>query len=637
MYSGAPYERWFLSKRFLDLFTGNQDNRALLQFVSKSGMYQGSSWTIAEGPIVLGRDQSCTIPINDPVVSRRHCQIYLEGEHAYLRDLDSRNATLVNGVPVKTVRLRAGDEVAVGSAVFLVAAVRNPLDRVGGGELKSSDTSSLKLDSPIYSYESGDSLFRRGTPHTTEQLIHLFTLGRSLSQASTLSELIAALLHGIAEEFTPDHFAAALRTHADAAPTVLPTSEADWLQKDNILHPLALQAINDKRSVLLPQQSGMGDQVGIRTSIISPIVLGQEVLGALVSQTCSPHRIYEESDLEYLIAHAYAIAPYIKAVEKLEQLEVENQRLVAGVAHQGPIVGASASLSTLRNQARDAARSSLSVLILGETGSGKELVARMIHELSSLADKPLVIVNCAAIPDELFESEVFGHERGAFTGAHAAKKGLLEESNGGTLFLDEVGDLSLPNQARLLRAIETGAYRKLGGNAVLQASVRVLAATNKNLEEEVANNRFRRDLYHRLNTFEIRIPPLRERRGDIPALAEHFRALATKREARGPSGFEPEALRALERHSWPGNVRELRNVIDRAVVVAKSDRITEKDIGLFSAAEPCEPFLTLDALERRHIQEALRLAKGNVTDAAELLGMGRSTLYRKLAELNLNA
>ena len=607
----------------------------MLQLVSKSGAYPGQAWSIVEMPLVFGRDPSCTIRLNDPVVSRLHCRVYLQDGHACLRDMDSRNATLVNGTPVREATLKPGDEIAVGASVFLVAQVHETNAAEKRKSSKLDDTSSLKINMPIYSSASGDSLFKKGTPHTTQELVHLFTFGRSLSQAATTTQLVATLRQHIEEQFTPTALWFVLRDEGQQKPEIIPDEAADALRNDAALYGHVLQAIEDKRSLLFPQVDSGDDSRDVRTTIVSPVVLGQESLGALVAQAHSSKRVYEESDLEYLIAHAYALAPYVRVAERLERLEAENQRLVAGRAYDGPIVGDSPALSALRQQARDAARSRLSVLILGETGAGKELVARMVHELSDLSDKPLVIVNCAAIPDELFESEVFGHEKGAFTGAHAAKKGLVEESNGGTLFLDEVGDLSLANQARLLRAIETGSYRRLGGNTVLQAEVRVLAATNKNLEEEVKASRFRRDLYHRLNGFELRLPSLRERRGDIPALAEHFRRQAIKRDGHGPVGFTGEALRALERHSWPGNVRELRNIIERAMVVAKREKIDVDDLGLSGGAALSDSFVSLAEMEQHHIEEALRRSDGNVPEAAVMLGIGRSTLYRKITEYNI--
>jgi DNA-binding NtrC family response regulator len=278
-------------------------------------------------------------------------------------------------------------------------------------------------------------------------------------------------------------------------------------------------------------------------------------------------------------------------------------------------------------------------VILGETGTGKELVVKLIHRLSARSEAPLTVVNCAAIPAELLESELFGYERGAFTGAQSQKKGVFEEADGGTLFLDELCDLSLPNQARLLRAIETGVFRRLGGKADIKVNVRVVAATNRDIKEEVERGLFRRDLYHRLNMFEIVIPPLRERRGDIPLLAEHFHRGARERDGYRTAGFRPDALQYLDTLPWNGNVRELKNVVERAMVVAPYDAIRPEDLerdGIRKTPqESAEPFLNLAELEKRQIREALRRCDGNIKVAAELLDIGRSTLYRKLSEYNI--
>ncbi|MCK5863331.1 MAG: sigma 54-interacting transcriptional regulator [Candidatus Hydrogenedentes bacterium] len=607
----------------------------MLQLVSKSGAYPGQAWPIVETPLVFGRDPSCTIRLNDPIVSRFHCRVNLQDHHACLRDMDSRNATLVNGLPVREAALQPGDEIAIGDSIFLVTEVHEANIHTTRKASKLDETSALKINIPIYSSTSGDSLFRKGTPHTTQELVHLFSFGRALSRASTTTQLAATLQQHIKEQFTPTTLWLVLHDTEEQEPLIIADDQAIPLHDDTVLYGHVLQSIEDKRSLLFPQIHGAGNSKSVKTTIVSPVVLGQKSLGALVAQVHSPERIYEESDLEYLIAHAYALAPYVRVAKRLERLEVENKRLVAGIAHNSSIVGDSPALSIVRQQTRDVARSRLSVLILGETGVGKDLVARMVHDLSDLSEKPLVIINCAAIPDELFESEVFGHEKGAFTGAHAAKKGLIEESNNGTLFLDEVGDLSLANQARLLHTIETGSYRRLGGSAMLQAKVRVVAATNKKLEDEIKTGRFRRDLYHRLNGFELHLPALRERRSDIPALAEHFRKQAVKRDKHGPSGFSAEALHSLERHSWPGNVRELRNLIERAMVVAKHKQIETGDLGLNDDTALPDSFTPLADMERQHIKEALRRSNGNVPKAAGILGIGRSTLYRKISEYNL--
>ncbi|HOL21198.1 MAG TPA: sigma-54 dependent transcriptional regulator, partial [Candidatus Hydrogenedens sp.] len=370
--------------------------------------------------------------------------------------------------------------------------------------------------------------------------------------------------------------------------------------------------------------------------VIAPIALGKEIIGAFVISADTPHRFYEEADLEYLLAMAHTLAPYIRAAERMQQLEWENQQLIAGGLNFDPLIGNSKAIQKVRALARDCARSDLCVLILGETGTGKELVARLIHNLSHRAQKKLVVVNCAAIPDELFESELFGHEKGAFTGAHTTKIGLMEEADNGTLFLDEIGDLSLSHQARLLRAIETGTFRRVGGNTDIHVNVRVLCATNKDLPAEVNAGRFRRDLFHRLNAFVITIPPLRERRDDIPILADYFLQQVRRRFPVRPKQFSPQALKWLDSQPWYGNVRELRNLIERSAVVARADIIQPQDLATELKEYTTEKFLTLEEMEKEHIIKALQRCQGNVVSSAELLGIGKSTLYRKIAEYQIN-
>ena len=593
-------------------------------------------WLIGIVPIIIGRDVTCTINLDDPIVSRHHCRIILENGQPKVEDMGSRNATFLNGAPVKDSILGAGDEIAIGSAIFCIINAPEQESSIPAVPRRVPDTSALALGRPLYSNESGDSLIRKGRPRTAEDLVDLFNLGRTMSQASSVGGLVDTLVELLKERLDPMFACIALRREGEKTLTALPRAEAVNFDRDKPLVDLALQSMEKRKGVLLPEHRDARGRRAIRTTLIAPIVLGREAVGAIIARSETPARMYDEADLELLISLGHAAAPYVRAIERLEFLESENRRLVAGIASTGPIIGANAGMNQVRELARDCARSELNVLILGETGTGKELLARMIHELSDLSDKPLVVVNCAAIPDELFESEVFGHERGAFTGAHASKRGLMEEANKGTLFLDEVGDLSGPNQARLLRAIETGSFRRLGGTTNVQVAVRVLSATNRDLQREVEANHFRRDLYHRLNAFEIRIPPLRERLGDIPELAGHFLHAALRRNGARALRFSPEALRALQRHAWPGNVRELRNVVERAVVVAHGEMIGETDLNLSVLRDAApEPFPSLEDLEQSHIREALRRSGGNIKEAADLLKIGRSTLYRKIAEYNI--
>jgi len=288
------------------------------------------------------------------------------------------------------------------------------------------------------------------------------------------------------------------------------------------------------------------------------------------------------------------------------------------------------------------ASSDSTVLIQGETGTGKELIARMIHEKSPRAQKPFIAVNCGSIPSPLFESELFGHEKNAFTGASERKKGLLELADKGTFFLDEIGELPLELQSKFLRFLEEKKIRRVGGLTNFPVDTRIIAATNKNLKREVEAYKFRSDLYYRLNTIQLNIPPLRERPKDIPLLVEHYRQIFNRQFKKNIKGFSPKALYLLENYSWPGNVRELKNIMERIFILAQKDIITEKELPLDFITTLTNPqnnfkkeFLTLAELEKQHINKALTMTSGNITKAAELLGISRFALQRRIQKYNI--
>ena len=323
-------------------------------------------------------------------------------------------------------------------------------------------------------------------------------------------------------------------------------------------------------------------------------------------------------------------------------LETENRVLRAKVDRQQDhtMVGQSPAMNHLRQVVDTAAPTNGRVLILGESGTGKELVARTIHQTSRRKSGPFVEVNCAAIPEELIESELFGHARGAFTGAVADKPGRFEQANGGTIFLDEIADMSLKTQAKVLRVLQEQVMERVGGTQRIKIDVRVLAATNKDLTAEIRAGRFREDLYFRLNVIPLFVPALRDRQGDIPMLAEHFIALFAAEAGKRPKRLAPEAAARLQQYTWPGNVRELQNVIARLLIFVGGDTITAQDLGFLGRdgvpQVPTEqgPVVPLsearDQFEKDYILQTLQAQQGNMSRTAEVLGVERSNLYKKL-------
>jgi two-component system nitrogen regulation response regulator NtrX len=310
-------------------------------------------------------------------------------------------------------------------------------------------------------------------------------------------------------------------------------------------------------------------------------------------------------------------------------------------------VGRSFAIRSLIEKIERVAPTPARVLITGENGTGKELVARAMHRLSARSAAPFVEVNCAAIPTELIESELFGHMKGSFTGAIADRAGKFEQAHGGTLFLDEVGDMSLSAQAKVLRVLEDGVVTRIGGAKPSSVDVRVIAATNKNLESEIADGRFREDLYYRLNVVPLTVPPLRERREDIPLLTSHFATLLSRREGMPPRSFTPDALERLTSLDWPGNVRELRNTVERILILASGPRVgaaevdrlvgpravEQTSLGSLMVCRTFEEFK--DAAERAFLLAKLRENDWNVSETARLLDMPRSNLYKKIERYGL--
>ena len=344
-----------------------------------------------------------------------------------------------------------------------------------------------------------------------------------------------------------------------------------------------------------------------------------------------------------------AVNPFLE----LSRLSRENEVLKSQIGVKDEMIGSGGAIQQLRSQIGQVASSHLGVLITGENGTGKQLVADAIHQQSQRNRKPFIPLNCAALPDELIESELFGHERGAFTGAAHQRRGKFELADGGTLFLDEIGDMSLKAQAKVLRALEYGEVQRLGGSQTLHVDVRVIAATNKALDKEIANGTFRQDLYYRLNVVPISVPPLRNRLDDLPFLVKHFVERFHRDNARSPKIIDPSAIRAMQSYDWPGNIRELRNIVERLLIMAPRDIVTADDVvpvlpltreiatGIDATPIGLQPQLNsslqkmVDEAEKSIVLQALEANRWNVKQTAEQLKIERSNFYKKLAKYEI--
>ncbi|MCL4540708.1 MAG: sigma 54-interacting transcriptional regulator [Bacteroidetes bacterium] len=375
----------------------------------------------------------------------------------------------------------------------------------------------------------------------------------------------------------------------------------------------------------------------ILSIICVPLSLQEKTIGAIYLDSTRSRGKFNEDTLKFLAVFGNLSAVAVENAKRYDRLQDENARLKNEVSSANlfpGIIGRSSQWKAALDLVRRVVDTDVSVLITGESGTGKELIARAIHNQGKRADRPFMAINCSAIPEQLLESELFGYEKGAFTGANADKKGLIEHAEGGTLFLDEVGDLPSPLQAKLLRVLQDKEIRRVGDVESRKIDVRLISATNKNLHEEIKAGKFREDLYFRLNVLEIHLPPLRDRIDDIPLLADFFVKNASKTHGRNVSRISTPVMSLLMRHPWYGNVRELQNVIERAVVLSQGEELAEGDVSLeqYSEGELVQTGLTLEDFERKLVEKTLNETGGNRTRTAEKLGVSLRWLQYRLKE-----
>jgi transcriptional regulator with GAF, ATPase, and Fis domain len=586
------------------------------------GALAWSTWPLSVDPLLVGRGLGCHICIEDKAISRAQCEISIREGVPFLRNLSRRTPTLVNSIPCAEAVLRFGDVMEFAGYKFII-------------DLAPRDVPAMQLiaDNAPTTQQFDESVFLRSksrigvddiTPGFTHNVVSLFTLQRSLARAGSLDVLVEELRAHMSERLGPGDTWMAWRIGSGDEIAIYPPVSSQEQARAPIRF---LQKAFVSQEGLLVGSSGSNAE----TLLAAPLLHGGSAFGAMAIERDAYHGNFTKTQLHYLLAVAEGAAPLIRAAERMEQLQRDRQCAAQTRADKFQLLGVSRIMLDLRESLGRTAMGRGNIMLVGETGVGKELSARMIHDVSPRAEYPYVVVNCAAIPDDLFESEVFGHERGAFTGASQPRKGLFEQAHGGTLFLDEVGELSASNQARLLRAAETGTFRRLGAEKELSVDVRIVSATNRPMLE--SGHEFRSDLYYRLGGVVIRIPSLRERPEDIPELAHHFLNHFSLHSPARPIGFTDSAIDALTKYHWPGNVRELRNAVERACYAATDRFVTRENIlplGTQLSSRTATGTPRLDDIERSHLLDVLKANDANVAKSAEALGIAASTLYYKL-------
>ena len=622
-----------------------------------SGPLKDSTIPLLEGEITIGREASNGIAITDPSVSRKHCLVSTEDGRFRVRDLDSRNGTLVNGIAVEEQWLQHGDEIAAGDSSFLFLLedkdLAPPEGRVEFDDAQlSAETTIIHPRDAVYLQP--DRLLRElpASSRVARNLNALLKISRIVHSIRDLNELQGQLLDLIFEVIPAGRGAILL---ADREGHQFNSMFARMRQSGQA--PLVKVSRTVARQVLEQGIAMLGSDVAgndelreveslaasqVRSLLCVPLTVFQSVIGCIYVDSDTLNNRLNEEHLQLVTAIAGISAVALENARRVHWLEQENERLTVEISQERSLVGEGARMKDVYQFLKRVAPTDSTVLIEGESGTGKELAARALHRNSPRASKPFMAINCAAIPETLLESDLFGHERGAFTGAATQKKGRLEVADGGVVFLDEIGELAPSLQVKLLRVLQEREFERVGGTHPIKVDIRLIAATNCNLEQAVREGKFRQDLYYRLAVLKITMPALRDRRDDIPMLVRHFVQKHAKRCKVKPRPISREALSCLVNYDWPGNVRELENAIERALVLGSAEMILPEDLPESLLERPSAPEMTeakyhaaVKELKKQLILDAVEQTQGSYADAARILGVHPNYLHRLIRNLEL--
>jgi two-component system, NtrC family, response regulator HydG len=617
------------------------------RLVAVAGPLSGTSLPLDRAEISVGRDDVNDVALVDPSVSPRHCLVACRHGRVTLRDLDRSNPTFVNGLPADDRPLENGDQIQVGGSLFVL---RMTDERAGSAESVAVSEHATPASPTLVMRR--EEVFADAQVHRT-------------ASAARLARDLGALIRATAAMSAVRGLVALQRPVIELIADAMPASRGVFVPSDDgksemgsavgwrrgavtgppvqVSRPLVERVIRDVVGILseetIEDESGSGSGPRTRSVLAAPLVAFDKVVGALVLEADAPEARFDEGHLRLLMAIAGIAATAFEHARQVEWLEGANRALRAALNRDHNMVGESDRIRDVYRRIGRVAPTDSTVLITGESGTGKELVARSIHRNSPRADRPFVAINCAAITETLLESELFGHEKGAFTGAIVQKKGKLETAEGGTVFLDEIGELSLALQAKLLRVLQEKEFERVGGTKQVRVDFRLVAATNRDLKSAIDSGGFRRDLYYRLNVVSLSIPPLRDRRDDIALLASSFLRRHSDKAKRQVLGFSPEALACLMAYDWPGNVRELENAVEHAVVLGQDSWILADDLpdAVAEAAPPAAPVKPgTGGAATLHFHDAIKQTKKDLIARALDQAGGQYTLAARLLELHPN-
>jgi Nif-specific regulatory protein len=571
------------------------------ELIIVNGPQAGTRYSLGQGEFVIGRAPNSSLVLSEPEVSWRHCQIRQQGARFLVTDLRTSSGTYVNGMRSAERWLEEKDQIGVGKTIVMFRSGEAGSDAT---VLAVTDTKPALLAACSLLFLFRALASSEGDKHVLQTQI-LRLVGDLIPNSEGIL-LIGASCPELLERYaieTPD-------PHGDVVSA--------------ITHVCEEGAFDDANS-------------GV---VAVPLYLSGGLFGALVIRLAARERVHVTAHLETLTAISALASVGFEANREVEILRAENKFLQQQIAPKTGIVGESPLLRKLLERVERVAPHDTTVLITGESGTGKELIARALHEKSNRKDRPFIAVNCAALSETLFESELFGHEKGAFTGAIAMKPGLFELAQGGTIFLDEVGELAQGFQAKFLRVLQQREFFRVGGTQARPLDIRVVAATNRDLGQDVGEGRFREDLYHRLNVVALESPPLRDRKADIPQLAQYFLQRSAEKSKRNVKGLTREALDMIMNYSWPGNVRELENAMERAVVLGEGDWVVPEDLpDPLLAVGPQNPSSKYEEsivdAKREAILDAYKQAKFDYRGAAKILNLHPNYLLRLVRNLRL--